>query len=169
MNRRCKYVLAFTILLLAQHHVRAQESSYNELQAIYIYNFAKYTSWPQQFDTFTIAIFDDAEMHKVISQKLADKTIKGKPIDVKLIYSVTEADGHQLIYLNNKHSRTLTEVLNNYRQQNILIVTENDLIKKGAMISFLVIGNKLRFKINPAALKDKELTASEGLLSLALN
>lgn len=169
MRGLIKYMIAIALWLTMQPQLKAQESSYSDLQAIYIYNFAKYTSWPQELDTFTIAVYDDAAMHKVISQKLADKTIKGKPIEVKLIYSVTKEDFFHLIYLNRQHSKNLAEVIQNCQQQNTLIVTENDQINKGAMISFLVIGNKLRFKINQEALEDKELTASEGLLGLAMN
>ncbi|GAA0890354.1 hypothetical protein GCM10009122_00320 [Fulvivirga kasyanovii] len=164
-----KYMIVTALLLAMQAPLKAQESSYSDLQAIYIYNFAKYTSWPQEFNTFTIAVYDDAAMHKVISQKLVDKTIKGKPIEVKLIYSVTKEDFFHLIYLNRHHSKSLAEVIQNCQQQNTLIVTENDQIKKGAMISFVVIGNKLRFKVNQEALEDKDLIASQGLLSLAMN
>lgn len=169
MARHFKHILVLTLLFATQTGAVAQESSYRELQAIYMYSFAKYTSWPEKFDAFIIGVIDDKVMHEVISNKLSDKTMKGRPIKVKLVNTVEEAGSCHLIYLNHRHSKSLADVIKNAQGQNTLIVTENDLIKKGAMISFLVIGNKLRFKINHEALNNEKLVASEGLLSLALN
>jgi hypothetical protein len=74
----------------------------------------------------------------------------------------------QIIYLPESSSHELSLLKGATAGRSILIVTEVDLIKKGAGISFVVEGDRLRFKLKKSILADVGLTASEGLLKLAI-
>lgn len=169
MHQSIKFLLLICFLLVGStKYSSAQTTSYNELQAIYLYNFAKYTTWPDNFTSFVVGIYDDEAIHSIVDTKLTDKKIKGHPIEVKLIENDEEVKKCHIIYISDPNSKNLTSIIESVQQQNILIVTERDLIKKGAMVSFLLLDNKLRFKINEEAIRNTQMTVSDGLLGLAL-
>jgi len=103
-----------------------------------------------------------------LSHTLKDKKVAGKPLVLKLLAANDVIDGYQIIYIPEESSLTLGELLELALHKNVLIVTEEDLIKKGAGISFVVQDDKLRFKLNKKILDDAGLVVSEGLLRLAI-
>lgn len=74
--------LGFSIIGKA---AQAQTSSYGELQAAYIYNFAKYISWPDEAQQFVIGVFGDADIMDDLEITLKGKKVRGKPIALKKI------------------------------------------------------------------------------------
>jgi hypothetical protein len=156
------------MLLCLRHCGRAQTSSYSELQAAYIFNFAKYVTWPEQQESFVIGIYGDTENTDLFRETLAGKRVHGKLIEMKPLASIEEINDVNIIYLPESGSKYLDEVIQAVKGKSVLIVTEEDMIKKGAMISFVVEDDKLRFKLKKAALDKVDLVASEGLLKLAI-
>src|SRR5688572_9887513 len=114
---------------------KAQTSSYGELQAAYMYNFAKYISWPQEGQEFIIGVFHDADIMAELEATLAGKKVRGKPIVLKKIRTAEETMTCNIVYLSESNSRSLGLVIAAVKDKNVLIVTEDDLIKKGATIS----------------------------------
>src|ERR1044072_2202402 len=79
-------------LLLPGPCVQAQEVSYGELQAAYLYNFAKYIKWPTTIDVFVIGVFaEESAMMQILENTLKGKRIGGKPVFLKKIVSVEES------------------------------------------------------------------------------
>jgi hypothetical protein len=147
---------------------RAQTSSYGELQAAYLFNFAKYIKWPGELPVFVVGIYGDAEIFDGLQSTLKTKKIGGRDIELREIKSLDQLAGCQIIYLPESASESLSEIRETTAGKNVLIVTEEDLIKKGATISFVVEDDRLRFKLKKSALSEAGLTATEGLLKLAI-
>lgn len=148
-------------------HLKAQ-SNYSKLQAAYIYNFAKYITWSYPSDTFYIAIYGNIQIARELSVATLNKRVNGIPIRIKIINDQEPAKNCQLVFLAKQKSRELSELLKVLMDRQVLLVTEDDLISKGAGISFIVRNNMLRFKLNETYLKKANLKASEGLLNLAI-
>jgi hypothetical protein len=146
----------------------AQNSSYGELQSAYLFNFAKYIQWPREADSFVIGIFGETEISSDLENTLKGKKVRGLEIQMKEISSLDNLPECNIIYLPASNSKNLAALKNATAGKHILIVSENDLIKKGASISFVIEDDRLRFKLNVKSLSDAELTATEGLLKLAL-
>jgi hypothetical protein len=158
--------LAFTVCIVTPGV--SQTSSYSELQAAYLYNFAKYITWPGESSEFTIAILGSEEALKNIERKLKDKKVVGKLLVLKLIATDDTLDAVNIVFLPEDASRELPKLVELARSKNVLIVTEEDLIKKGAGISFVVQDDKLRFKLKKKILDDTGLVVSDGLMRLAI-
>ena len=157
------------LLLFSNRAAYAQTSSYEELQAAYIYNFAKYVKWPTEGNpTFVIGIYGELEIMEFLQKTLDGKKIKGEVIELREINSVEEMMDVSIVYVPESGSKNMNALIDAVRGKSILIVTEDDLIKKGAMISFVVEDDKLRFKLKKNALAEAGLVASEGLLKLAI-
>ena len=156
------------VLSVVWRPAKAQTSSYPELQAAYMYNFAKYISWPTEAPQFVIGIFEDADIMLGLETTLKGKKVRSKPIVLKIVTTLDELLECNIVYLSESHSKSINKLTDAMRNKSILIVTEEDLVRKGATISFLVKEDRLKFKVNVKALKQVGLVASEGLLNLAI-
>jgi hypothetical protein len=171
VNFGCKYPVIFAVFFLAAiHSVRGQTQVYTfrDLQVAYIYNFAKYIKWPAESEEFVIGIYGDDALFEIFNRGLSVKKVSGKPVSIRHIEDPEDVKGCHIIYLPQSHSRELDELDNSARDENTLIVTEADLIKKGASISFTVVNNTLKFKLKESKLTEAGLIASQGLLKLAI-
>jgi hypothetical protein len=146
----------------------AQTSSYEELQAAYIFNFAKYIKWPEEKAEFVIGIYGEPEIMELFKSILAGKRVGGKPILVKIIEEPENMADCNIVYITSSASRKLKTLLSASEGKNILMVTAEDMISSGAAISFVVEDDKLKFKIKRKTLSENGLVASEGLLKLAI-
>jgi len=146
----------------------AQTSSYDELQSAYLYNFAKYIRWPDEGEIFTIGVLGKADIIQALEAILEGKKVWGARIELKKFNSVDTIPACRIIYLPEASSRNITALKEAVAGKRVLIVSEEDLIRKGAMISFVVEGDRLRFKLKKDALSRAGLIASEGLLKLAI-
>jgi hypothetical protein len=148
--------------------VHAQTSSYSELQSAYMFNFAKYIKWPGEVNVFVIGIYGKTDFFDTWRNTLQAKKIGGREISVREFGTMEELKGCHIVYIPTTESKKLAEIRTATAGKNILIVTEDDLIKKGAAISFVVEDDRLRFKIKKSLLSEAGLTAAEGLLKLAI-
>lgn len=145
-----------------------QTSSYGELQAAYIYNFAKYIKWPMESKVFSIGIYGESEVTSELRNTLQGKKIGGDEIKVSVMSALTDLNDFHIVYLPVSNSRSINLLKEAVKGKNILIVSEEDLIKRGASISFVVEHDRLRFKLKKDSLSEAGLEASEGLLKLAI-
>lgn len=155
-------------LFLNGSMVKAQSSSYEELQAAYLFNFAKYVKWPLEGETFVIGIYGEPGIIAFFQKTLEGKKVRGKAIELRIIDSVLKVDDVNILYVPDTSSKKFNAVVRAAAGKSILIVTEDDMIKKGATISFVVEDDKLRFKLKKNVLAQAGLVASDGLLKLAI-
>ncbi|ELR73071.1 putative transmembrane protein [Fulvivirga imtechensis AK7] len=168
---RYGYFILFILALAfaSPQNAKAQASSYEELQAAYIYNFAKYIRWPEEQPTFVIGIVGDNEgILTVLTNVLKSKKIGGKPVEVGNVDKTDTLTQYHILYIPHTESKKVEGITQSLQGKSVLVVTERDMIKKGASISFTVIDNKLRFKLNREVLQNARLIASEGLIKLAI-
>lgn len=161
-------LLLGAVIFLTARPAIAQTSSYGELQAAYLYNFAKYISWPEASQQFVIGVFHEAGIMDELVTVLNGKKVRGKPIVLKLITKEEELPECHIVYLSASNSESISILISVLDGKNTLIVTEEDLIRKGSTISFVVEDDRLKFKLKKKALSQAGLVASEGLLKLAI-
>lgn len=167
MRCRLKYILPF-ILLAYSVSSRGQASTYGELQAAYIFNFAKYIKWPGNATVFVIGVAGETDILDALQTTLKGKKVGGREIEIRTIATLEEAAACRIVYLPASNSEAIVDLRLAVVGKNVLIVSEEDLIKRGACISFIVEDERLRFKLRKAALEAAGLEASEGLLKLAI-
>ena len=154
-------LIIFSLLFFAE--AQAQVST-RKLEAIYMYNFTKYINWQSGGGSgHTIGVWEESNVASELEANLKNKG----GITVKVINSAAEAKQCQIVYLPKTKSAQLRELVSE-AGNDVLIVTEEDLAEKGASVSFVLDGSKLRFKINQGALDKAGLQASSSLLSLAI-
>ncbi len=149
--------------MLCTIQAQAQIST-RKLEAIYLYNFTKYINFQKASDGYTIGVLQE----KGVANELQDNLQNKGGVQVKTISTAAEAEGCHIVYIPKTESSQLSGLVAQLEKSEVLIVTEEDLAKEGAPVSFVVEGSKLRFKINQLALEQTGLKASGSLLNLAI-
>jgi hypothetical protein len=167
MLRRSLLTLSFLLVTLIGS-AQAQRSSYGALQAAYLYNFAKYITWPDEQEQFVIGIYLDADIIADLETVLKGKRVRGKAIEIKKVTTIEDVLLCNIIYVSGANSKSIELLTTSLEGKNILLVTEDDLVRKGATVSFVVEDDKLKFKVKKTLLDKAGLVASEGLLKLAI-
>lgn len=164
----CFLFLTTLLFAIAGENAFAQISSYEELQAAYIYNFAKYIKWPEDKSTFIIGVYGGTEIMEFLQKTLEGKKVGTKEIELRVLKKTDPFLDCNIIYVPESESKKISELTAAIAGKSILLVSEEDLIRKGATISFVVEDDRLRFKLKRSALAEAGLSASEGLLKLAI-
>lgn len=158
-------LLSFALcLVLASSFVKAQ-SQENKIQAIFVLKFVENVSWPKEKKGLVIGVVGASEVLTEIESRLKLKNTEG--FIVKKI-SPSEAGTCDVVFLpsaKDNHLPTITESLQN---KSILLITESDLTKKGAGISFQKDTGKLQFAINKNEVESRGLKIGSTLLSLGI-
>ncbi len=148
------------------HKTHAQSS--HKLQALYIFSFAKYVTWEKDTSKFVIGVLGESDIMQELEEGAVQRKIGGKPVEIQQYNTLADFRHCHILYLPRGYSKLLPRLLEITEGKPILIVSEEDLAKKGIAISFFVEDNRLRFKINVGVIKTLGLIVNKGLLDLAV-
>ncbi|HEX3627939.1 MAG TPA: YfiR family protein [Verrucomicrobiae bacterium] len=170
-------VLLFGVIFMVDPNGQAQDSqpSKYQIEAAFIYNFARFVDWPTQAFTdasspMTIGIFGKNRFGSTLAQTINGKSVRGHPLQFKECGSLAEAARCQVLYISDSEKSRLSKDISGLNGASILTVSEtDDFIAQGGMIDLKIIDQKMRFDINNSAAKAAGLTISSKLLSLAIS
>jgi hypothetical protein len=173
MNFRIVRITAILILLLAPFSWAQTGPSEYEVKAAFIYNFAKFVTWPNSvFRTETapliIGILGDSQITEDLRRAIENKTAHGRPISVLQSKSLSELYSCQIIIFNYSTEDDLKRQIEALRKLHILTIGESEaFFEKGGIIRLFVQENKVRFAIDTPSAEKAGLSVSSKLLKLA--
>ena len=89
----------------------------------------------------------------------------GRPLEVRRYDSVEQIEACHILFIGRSHERQLEPVLAALKERNILTVGDFDgFARRGGIIRFVTVGNKIRLRVNLAAAQSAKLTISSKLL-----
>lgn len=156
------------IFLTSIQSAHAQKEKY---QSLFIYNFSKYVKWPDshQSGDFVIGILGSANMTKSLKSMSVNKKVNGSSIVVKEFSSVAEIRDCHILYVAERESGKMSQIIELTKGQSILIVTDKPgLAKKGSVINFIERDGKIKFELNQQYADSRGLKISGSLVSLAI-
>jgi len=165
--------MATLVLFLGTLVGRPATVSETELKAAFLYNFAKFVTWPAEaFSSekapIQLGVFGDEEVTAKLKSLLTDKKAHGRSFEVKRISSPQEAKNYQIVFVTSSENRRAFQVLEATRRLPVLTVGESDqFLDLGGIINFVFEDTQLRFEINPEAAERVKLEISSNLLRLA--
>lgn len=139
-----------------------------KMQTLYIFNFTKYVEWPAGNKVIKIGVVGNESAEQDLAKMAKAKS--GGASEISVINTKNESDlgSCQIIFIPSNNTQLADKLIERFSTQPILIVTEDeDLTKKGATISFKIVGGKLRFQLNEESVKSKGLKVSSALSTLA--
>lgn len=184
LPRRGRAVVGFLLLLLAGiaplHAAAPSPPPLTEYQveAAFLYNFAKYVTWPPRaFATpeapILIGILGDDPFGDELTQAVARETpVQGRPFRVLRSRSAAELAHCHLLFISGSEESRLAQhfaILARARSVALTVGESSDFLDAGGVIRFVVENKKVRFEINPRAAEIAGLVISSKLLNLARN
>ena len=156
----CGLVLGFS------QTASAQKSVY-KVQSLYLYNFAKYIQWDEIGDKYVIGIFANADAFDELEAVLKPRQVNGKQFEIIKLKEESEMANCHIVFIDDSHAARLRKA-SDLNLDNTLVVTASDQTSNGSNISFVVVDNKMKFKIDLGSCEKKSLTVSNNLIALGV-
>ncbi|MBV2089860.1 MAG: YfiR family protein [Candidatus Thiodiazotropha sp. (ex Ctena orbiculata)] len=143
------------------------------LKTVFIYNFAKFTRWPENRsetmqDSLTLCSIGDDNITNNLP-KLAGRVLRGKPIKSVKISNESELSECHVLYLAESTQDRIQKILQAIETRPILTISEMKRFSQGGgMIELTQDLEKLRFIINLNTTRSSGLRLSSQLLDLAI-
>ena len=166
MRLRLNYIIASIFILFV---FSGWSQSFNQKEnAVYIFNFIKYTEFPQKKTNLIIGVIGTSKIEPELKTLL---TKKASTITVKHI-SEAEAKTVDIIVIAESASKSLKEIQNQTSKLPILIITEKpDLNYSGACISLFMDEDddfKTKFQVSPFNLRSRGLILAPQIINNAV-
>jgi len=151
-----------------------QEMREYQKKAEFIMSFTRFVEWPERkfarADTpFVIGVFGVDTITTLLQEALQGRPIKGRPVVIKHLLNKQELRACHVLFISRSESNRLGPILGEVRRENVLTVGECDkFLGKGGVISFVTIGDMVRFQISAAAAAREKLEVSSKLLQLSV-
>ncbi len=149
----------------------AQPVAENEyrLKAAFIYNFAKYVTWPdspRNGERFIIGILGENPFERELNI-IQGKMVNGSTIEIRQYDSIEEVRGCRILFIASSERKNIAAITNILKRYGILTVSDTTgYAHMGVMINLYVAENRLRFEINKGAAESAGLKISSHLLRL---
>jgi hypothetical protein len=147
-----------------------------QVKAAYLYNFAKFVSWPPKPDastpskSFDLCVLGKDPFGPLLDSTVADETIDGKKVVVSRISKAQDSAPCSLVFVSHSEAERLKPVLEALRSSNALTVSDiPGFADQGGMIGFVIAENRVRFEVNLVAAQHAGLALSSELLKVALS
>jgi hypothetical protein len=175
-----RLALCLTLMLttaLAPGVSSADEPLIRDLKVAYLYNFTRFIDWPADTlgEHFIIAVATDPTFEEALrSLERQRKRAQGRPIKVISLEQPGPHDHYQILVLGKAVSGQLDSILDGLGRRPVLTIGDvPGLGKRGVGINFVLRedilgeGQRLRFQVNPGALKKSGLKVSAELYDVA--
>ncbi len=168
ISRSAKSLLFLYMLLFSCISTPAHARSENEIKAVYLYNFIKFITWPQEPTTNNINICVYGENpFGAQSEKL--NTLKARNRPLKITYpDKKDRPDCTVVFISPSEEKFANELLTRINNHPVLTVSDIDsFIDKGGIIGFIKLGNVVKFDINLKKARASNIQISSKLLELA--
>lgn len=149
----------------------AQVFSASAVKAAFLHRFASYVEWPSDAlrdGPFVIAVYGADEVATQLDELLPGLEVQGRPAQVRRVTSATELEGVHILYIGPASEARAGELRDAAIARPILLVTDGeDGLAGGAIINFLVMGNRVRFEVSLTAAERARLKIDSALLPVA--
>jgi hypothetical protein len=151
----------------------AQSISESQVEAAYLYNFAKFVNWPAGTfataqDPIRLCVLSDELFQSQLNQIAKGKNIAGRPVLVIPVQNGLQARGCQELFISLADPDNLPQILESLHGSSVLTIGKvKDFVDEGGIIGFVMQGDHVHFQVNQKAASQAGLRLSSQLLSVA--
>jgi len=153
-------------LLAAQ--TAARES---DVEAAYLFNFGKFMRVASHTgSSFTIGIMGSNPFGGTLEQLTAKESIDGRPMHISRVSNAEEARSCDILFVGESDLSQVDRDLAEVSGAPVLTVSNTPgFVDRGGMIQFVVQQNRVRFRVNLAAVARAHIQLSSELLKVAVS
>lgn len=163
---------ALAALVLCTSVGRAQDVTEPSLKAAFIYNFAKFTEWPQDVlpgtAPFTACVLEDAPIADALERSVKGRQLSGRGISVSRVTLEGPLRSCHLLYVSRVTAARVSEIVAAVHGAPVLTISDaDDFARLGGIAHMFVENGKMRFNLNLELARRSRLQLSSKLLVLA--
>jgi hypothetical protein len=157
-------------MFLAQSAAQAAAPTQEEVEAVYLYNFAKFVAWPstKKSDELNFCVLGEDPFGASLDQIVAGEEIDGRHLAVRRLADEDNVQICAILFIGESESSHLDRVLSAVGHFPILTVGDTPgFMQDGGTIQFVVKENRVRFEVNLNAARKGGIVLSSQLLKVA--
>jgi hypothetical protein len=169
--RHAALILAALLSLAAALPGRAQAPPTEyEVKAAFLFNFSQFVDWPaaafaDHRSPLVIGVLGSDPFGATLDEIVRDETVNGRPLTVRRYQSPDQLDSCHILFIDRSQDSQLDAIVAALKGQSVLTVGDFEgFARRGGMIRFVTVGNKIRLRINLGAAQEAKLTISSKLL-----
>ena len=173
--RQIGLVCTIAIAIMGACTVRsvADASLEYRVKAAFLYNFAKFVTWPAQAfsgsDTPVVfCVAGEDPFQELLDSTTKQRKVEGRQIEIRRLTADAPLAGCHLVFSSETDGARVAHVLQRATSAGALTVGEaDDFLPRGGMIRLIVDEGKVRFDISTRSAERAGLKVSSQLLKLA--
>jgi hypothetical protein len=173
-RRRFVWLLMVGLLPIMTSFAQKEAPSEYEVKSAFLYNFAKFTTWPTNAFSapdapLLIAVLGENPFGERLDETVRGRGVEGRKIVIQRFANPREyPGGAHIVFVSNSERRNLAEILRTLRGSHSLTVGESEgFVDIGGVLEFRMDNNRVRFDVNTQAAEAQGLKLSSKLLSVA--
>jgi len=142
-----------------------------DVQAVYIFDFAKFVRWPAGSDQgpLVICVAAPKVYADTLSKIVAGENIAGRGVAVRSVQTSGDTAGCSILFVDVSAKDRLTDLLAATSGKPVLTVSDiPGFLDRGGMVQFVTIDNRVRFSIALGPAARGNLSLSSQLLKVAV-
>jgi hypothetical protein len=150
---------------------RAASPSQSDVQAIYLYNFAKFVRWPsgRPGPTLNICIAGQEVYAETLGKVVAGEQIDGHPLAVRTLGRTEDAAGCDILFIDVSARERLDGLVAATAGKPVLTVSDiPGFLDRGGMIQFVLTDSRVRFSVDLHPVERSGISLSSELLKVAV-
>jgi hypothetical protein len=172
-----KFTLLAMLLLTIAAPIQAAPSqpppvsSQYDVQAVYLFDFAKFVRWPvgAEQETLNFCIAGKKVYADTLTKIVAGEQIDSHPLAVRLVEHPEDEAGCDILFIDATAQEPLDSLLAAALGKPILTVSDMPgFLDQGGMIQFLLIDNRVRFSVDLRPVGRSGLSLNSELLKVAV-
>jgi hypothetical protein len=165
---------AAALLLLTPAAPAAEDRSVEYgVKAVFLERFARFVEWPPEAlgdpaGPFRIEVLGHDPFAGLLEKAYASRTIRGRPVQVRHVARPSDVGPCHLLFVSASAAPQLDDVLARLRHRPVLLVGDTrGFGEAGVHLNFFLEADKVRFELNPVALRQAGLGVSYLLQQVA--
>jgi hypothetical protein len=169
LRRAAALVAALLALAAAPGRAQAPPTEY-QVKAVFLFNFSQFVDWPAAAfadgrSPLVIGVLGDDPFGTTLDEIVRGATVNGRPLAVRRYKSVDQVDACHILFIDRSQTEQLDTVVAALKERTVLTVGDFEgFTRRGGIIRFVTVGNKIRLRVNLAAAQQANLTISSKLL-----
>jgi hypothetical protein len=144
-----------------------------DLEAVYLFNFAKFVRWPDgaaSDGAFDLCLAGaPRSFNDTLNKTVQGETMNGRALRVRDVSQPGELSGCDILYLDASAKDLPGFIAASARQPMLTVSDAPEFLKNGGMLQFVLVDNRVRFNVNLIPVRRTGLSLSAELLRVALN
>jgi hypothetical protein len=144
-----------------------------QVKAVFLFNFAQFVEWPARAfpdaqAPLVIGVLGDDPFGSYLDETVRGEKVNDRPLIVQRYRRPGEIKICHVLFISRSETDRMEQVLASVKGRPILTVSDaDDFIVRGGMVRLVTEKNKVRIRINVAAVKAANLKVSSKLLRVA--